>query len=50
MAQAWVRLLATHREPRFAAFLTAKESLLDKDLLHRYWSPEVLASDAAKRE
>lgn len=50
MTQAWVRLLATHHEPSFDEFLTANEPLLNKDLLHRYWSPELLASEAAKRE
>jgi hypothetical protein len=50
ITQAWVRLVATHDEPSFSAFLSANESLLNKDLLHRFWSPELLASEAAKRE
>ncbi|MCC6539055.1 MAG: hypothetical protein IT162_15995 [Bryobacterales bacterium] len=45
---AWVRLLATHAEPTFAEFLEHNEARLGKDLLHRFWSPELLASAAAK--
>ena len=50
ITQAWMRLLITHHEPTFSAFLSANEPLLSKELLHRYWSPELLASDTAKRE
>src|SRR5271154_3162798 len=45
---AWVRLLATHREATFGEFLTANSSRLNLDLLHRFWTPELLAGDQAK--
>jgi hypothetical protein len=46
----WVRLIASHTEGSFAEFLAVNEARLGKDLLHRFWSPEVLASERAKRE
>jgi hypothetical protein len=46
---AWVRLLATHHEATFAQFIEANDYRLNKALLHRFWSPDALASDAAKR-
>jgi hypothetical protein len=46
----WVRLIATHREPTFTDFLRENESRLNLQLLHRFWTPELLASDRAKRE
>jgi hypothetical protein len=46
----WVRLLASHSEASFAEFLRANESRLNKDLLHRFWSPERLASARARAE
>ncbi len=45
---AWVRLLATHHEATFEEFLRSNESRLTAALLHRFWSPELLASDAAR--
>jgi hypothetical protein len=45
---AWAALLASHREPTFAEFLGANEHLLNKALLERYWSPQILYSSAAK--
>lgn len=45
---AWMRLLATHHELSFETFLSENENRLNKDLLHRFWSPELLASDEAK--
>jgi hypothetical protein len=45
---AWVALLASHREPTFTEFLGANEHLLNKALLERYWSPQILYSSAAK--
>ncbi|HWE52399.1 MAG TPA: hypothetical protein VG273_21565 [Bryobacteraceae bacterium] len=45
---AWVRLLATHREPTFHEFLAANGHRLNLELLHRFWSPSLLAGDAAK--
>ena len=45
---AWVRLLATHHEATFEEFLRVNEPRLTAALLHRFWSPELLASDAAR--
>ena len=45
---AWVRLLATHEEASFAEFIKDNEYRLNKDLLHRFWTPEALASEDAK--
>jgi hypothetical protein len=45
---AWVHLLATHRETSFAEFLRANGSRLNSDLLHRFWTPETLASPQAR--
>jgi hypothetical protein len=45
---AWVRLVATHREPTFGDFLNANASRLNPDLLHRFWTPELLAGEEAK--
>jgi hypothetical protein len=45
---AWVSLLATHSEPTFGEFLGANSHRLNAGLLHAYWSPESLASDAAR--
>lgn len=47
---AWLRPLATHREPTFEEFLRQNEARLNLDTLHRFWSPELLASDRARRE
>ena len=47
---AWLHLLATHREPTFEEFLRQNEARLNLDTLHRFWSPELLASDRARRE
>jgi len=45
---AWVRLIATHREPTFDEFLAANSDCLSLDLLHRFWTPELLAGEDAK--
>ena len=45
---AWVRLVATHREATFEEFLTANGPLLNRDFLHRFWSPALLASERAR--
>jgi hypothetical protein len=45
---AWVRLLATHHENSFAEFLRENEARLSKELLYRFWSPEVLAGEEAR--
>jgi N-formylglutamate deformylase len=45
---AWIHLLATHHENNFDEFLTANESRLSSGLLHRFWTPEILASREAR--
>jgi hypothetical protein len=50
LTTAWVRLLATHREPDFAQFMRENEPRLNRDLLYRFWTPDALNSEAAKRE
>lgn len=45
---AWMHLLATHQENSFEEFLAANESFLNSNLLHRYWTPEILASREAR--
>ena len=45
---AWVHLLATHSESSFDEFLTANESRLSSNLLHRFWTAEILASREAR--
>jgi CDP-diacylglycerol--glycerol-3-phosphate 3-phosphatidyltransferase len=45
---AWVRLLATHQEESFEEFLRVNEARLNRDLLHRFWTPAALDSDSAK--
>jgi hypothetical protein len=47
---AWMRLLATHHEPTLQEFLAENESRLGKDLLFRFWSPELLDSTEARAE
>ena len=45
---AWVRLLSTHREESFAEFVRMNETRLNRDLLHRFWTPSALDSPSAK--
>jgi hypothetical protein len=45
---AWVRLLSTHTETIFEEFLAVNETKLKSNLLHRYWSPELLDSPQAR--
>ncbi len=45
---AWVRLLATHQENSFDEFLRENEARLNGGLLHRFWTPEVLAGREAR--
>lgn len=45
---AWLTLLATHREGSFEEFLRENESQLNPNLLHRYYTPELLASEEAR--
>jgi hypothetical protein len=46
---AWVHLLATHKERSFDEFLAMNESRLSSSLLHRFWTPEILASGEARK-
>jgi len=46
---AWVKLLATHGERSFEEFITTNEYRLNLELLHRFWTPQVLQSEAARR-
>ena len=45
---AWVHLLATHSESSFDGFLAVNESRLSSNLLHGFWTPEILASREAR--
>ena len=45
---AWVHLLATHSENSFHEFLTGNESRLSSNLLHSFWTPEILSSQEAR--
>jgi CDP-diacylglycerol--glycerol-3-phosphate 3-phosphatidyltransferase len=45
---AWVKLLATHDEATFAEFIAKNEHRLNVGLLHRFWTPAVLDSQAAR--
>jgi hypothetical protein len=45
---AWVRLIASHKEPSFEEFLRLNEYRLNKELLYRFWSPERLGSEQAR--
>jgi hypothetical protein len=47
---AWVHLIASHDEPTFEEFLRMNEHRLNGELLHRFWSPELLRSETAGRE
>ena len=45
---AWVKLLATHDEASFDEFIARNEHRLNLSLLHRFWTPAVLDSQAAR--
>jgi hypothetical protein len=45
---AWVRLVSTHQEPTFSEFIRLNEYRLNRTLLHRFWTPALLDSDAAR--
>ena len=49
VTEAWVRLLATHGEASFGEFLVENEQRLSTPLLHRFWTPETLGSEAARQ-
>jgi hypothetical protein len=46
---AWVKLLATHQETSFAEFINVNSHRLNGALLHRFWTPSLLDSDAARQ-
>jgi hypothetical protein len=48
ITRAWVSLLATHEEATFSEFIELNEERLNLELLHRFWSPDVLHSEAAR--
>lgn len=48
VTRAWVRLLATHGESDFAQFIRQNEHRLNRELLHRFWTPSALNSEAAR--
>ena len=45
---AWMRLLSTHREESFGEFIRGNEHRLTLELLHRFWTPATLNSEAAR--
>lgn len=50
MTIAWTILIASHAEASFAEFLSVNDSRLNAKLLHRFWTPSLLQSDAARKE
>ncbi len=46
----WVKLIATHQENTFEEFLSVNEHRLTRELLHRFWTPELLWNEKARRE
>lgn len=44
----WVTLLNTHHEESFRLFLSQNERRLSTELLHEFWTPASLQSDAAQ--
>jgi hypothetical protein len=48
MTAAWVKLIATHSEKDFAEFVAVNEARLNLELLHGFWTPELLGSEAAR--
>lgn len=48
ITRAWVSLLATHEEATFFEFIELNQYRLNLELLHRFWSPDTLKSDAAR--
>ena len=50
ITRAWVRLLSTHCEPSFLEFLRKHECRLNMDLLYRFWTPGLLASEQARSD
>lgn len=50
ITMAWTRLVASHNEATFYEFLRLNEPRLNGGLLHRFWSPELLRSESARKE
>jgi CDP-diacylglycerol--glycerol-3-phosphate 3-phosphatidyltransferase len=48
LTTAWVKLLATHQEATFEEFFVSNEHRLKREMLYRFWTPEILNSEAAK--
>jgi hypothetical protein len=48
ITQAWICLVSKANADNFDAMLTEHPHLLDKNLLHRYYSPTLLASTEAR--
>jgi hypothetical protein len=48
VTSAWVKLIATHHEATFNDFIRKNERRLTLGLLHRFWTPETLSSEAAR--
>ena len=48
LTTAWIKLLATHREASFEDFIASNQHRLNLELLHRFWTPAILDSEAAK--
>jgi hypothetical protein len=49
LTTAWVKLLHTHTESTFAEFVAVNESRLHIGLLHQFWTPTRLESEAARQ-
>jgi hypothetical protein len=48
ITQAWIQLVSSANADNFDALLTEHPHLLDKNLLNRYYSPDVLKSQEAR--
>jgi hypothetical protein len=48
ITQAWIQLVSKANSDNFEAMLTEHPHLLDKNLLHRYYSPALLQSAEAR--
>ncbi len=48
ITRAWIRLVSAALAENFETMLAEHPHLLDKNLLHRYYSPEVLKSPEAR--
>ena len=48
ITKAWVLMLASHDESSFEDFVRIHGQHLSADLLHRHWTPSILASNDAR--